>query len=322
MAEHDFDDPEAELGEDAIDPGSTLAKLMAENAALKDQAMRYAAEAENVRRRTEKEANDARAYAIQKFARDLLDASDNLHRAVEHAPKDVEDAAVKNFVMGVTMSEKALQTAFERNNLKRVMPEKGEKFDPNRHQAMMEQPADDVPPGSVIMGHAARLRAIRPHHPPGHGRGDAQGYSAAAAGQRGRLRARRRPRLGRRRGRRQGLSHGLRRAATSVGLRAGLRPRRHRPGRCRTGARTGQAAPPEPQADLPQPSDPAASNSLSGPIGHGDAGSRRPTAAPRLPHPRPRQARLRPASPIVPPAPPPLVLRSAVHSRYSRACPP
>lgn len=166
MAEHDFDDPEAELGEDAIDPGSTLAKLMAENAALKDQAMRYAAEAENVRRRTEKEANDARAYAIQKFARDLLDASDNLHRAVQHAPKDVDDAGVKNFVMGVEMSEKALQTAFERNNLKRVSPERGEKFDPNRHQAMMEQAADDVGPGSVIMvmqpGYELFGRIIRP----------------------------------------------------------------------------------------------------------------------------------------------------------------
>ena len=166
MAEHDFDDPEAELDEDAIDPGSTLAKLMAENAALKDQAMRYAAEAENVRRRTEKEANDARAYAIQKFARDLLDASDNLHRAVQHAPKDVDDAGVKNFVMGVEMSEKALQTAFERNNLKRVSPERGEKFDPNRHQAMMEQAADDVGPGSVIMvmqpGYELFGRIIRP----------------------------------------------------------------------------------------------------------------------------------------------------------------
>ena len=165
MAEDDYDMPEHE-GEDAIDPGSTLAKLMAENAQLKDQAMRYAAEAENVRRRTEKEANDARAYAIQKFARDLLDASDNLHRAVQHAPKDVDDAGVKNFVMGVEMSEKALQTAFERNNLKRVSPERGEKFDPNKHQAMMEQEAEDVAPGSVIMvmqpGYELFGRIIRP----------------------------------------------------------------------------------------------------------------------------------------------------------------
>ena len=152
--------------EDEIDPGSTLAKLMAENSALKDQAMRYAAEVENVKRRAEKEANDARAYAIQKFARDLLDASDNLHRAVEHAPKDVADATVKNFVMGVEMSEKALQTAFERNGLKRVAPIRGEKFDPNRHQAMMEQPAEDVGPGAVIQvmqpGYELFGRVIRP----------------------------------------------------------------------------------------------------------------------------------------------------------------
>ena len=149
MADIDDDMPETETEE--IDPGSTLARLMTENAALKDQAMRYAAEVENVKRRTEKEANDARAYAIQKFARDLLDASDNLHSAVTHAPKNVEDAGVKNFVMGVEMSEKALQTAFERNGLKRLVPERGEKFDPNRHQAVMEQPADDVTPGAVIM---------------------------------------------------------------------------------------------------------------------------------------------------------------------------
>ena len=149
-----------------IDPGSTLAKLMAENSALKDQAMRYAAEVENVKRRAEKEANDARAYAIQKFARDLLDASDNLRQAVQHAPKGVEDTAVKTFVTGVEMSEKALQTAFERNGLKRLTPERGEKFDPNKHQAMMEQPAEDLAPGAVIQvmqpGYELFGRLIRP----------------------------------------------------------------------------------------------------------------------------------------------------------------
>ena len=59
-------------GDDAIDT------LRAESAALRDQAMRYAAEAENTRRRAEREVNDARAYAIQKFARDLLGVADNL----------------------------------------------------------------------------------------------------------------------------------------------------------------------------------------------------------------------------------------------------
>lgn len=166
MAEQDDVERGMEFEEDAIDPGSTLAKLMAENAALKDQAMRYAAEAENIRRRTEREANDARAYAIQKFARDLLDASDNLFLAVQHAPREAADPAVKNFVMGVEMSEKALQTAFERNGLKRVQPKRGDKFDPHLHQAMMEQDAEGVPPGAVVQvlqaGYELFGRIVRP----------------------------------------------------------------------------------------------------------------------------------------------------------------
>jgi molecular chaperone GrpE len=152
--------PREALGEEAV------AALKAENAALKDQAMRYAAEAENVRRRTEREANDARAYAIQKFARDLLDAADNLSRALQFAPKETVDPAVSNFVMGVEMTEKALQTAFERNGLKRVQPNRGDRFDPNLHQAMMEQAADDVAPGCVIMvmqtGYELFGRIVRP----------------------------------------------------------------------------------------------------------------------------------------------------------------
>ena len=63
---------------------------------LKDQMLRYAAEAENTKRRAEREANDARAYAIQKFARDLLGVADNLARALQHAPADADDPLVKN----------------------------------------------------------------------------------------------------------------------------------------------------------------------------------------------------------------------------------
>jgi molecular chaperone GrpE len=151
-------------GEDAAH--DVLVKLMEENAALKDQALRVAAEAENTKRRTEKEAKDARDYAIQKFARDLLDAADNLARAVEHAPKGSGDPAVNNLVMGIEMTEKALQSAFERNGLKRIAPEKGSKFDPNQHQAMMEQPAEGVGPGSVVQvmqaGYELQGRLIRP----------------------------------------------------------------------------------------------------------------------------------------------------------------
>lgn len=167
-----------------------LAALKAENDALRDQALRYAADAENTKRRAEREANDARAYAIQRFARDLFDAADNLGRALSAAPRETEDAAFKNFIAGVEMTEKALQGAFERNGLKRVSPERGEKFDPHLHQAMMEQPADDLPPGSVIMvlqvGYELFGRIVRPAMvavtPKAALAASPQGYASAADG--------------------------------------------------------------------------------------------------------------------------------------------
>jgi molecular chaperone GrpE len=158
---------DAQLDPEALESlEAELAALKAENEALRDQALRYAADAENTKRRAEREANDARAYAIQRFARDLFDAADNLGRALAAAPRETEDAAFKNFIAGVEMTEKALQGAFERNGLKRVAPERGDKFDPHLHQAMMEQPADDLPPGSVIMvlqvGYELFGRIVRP----------------------------------------------------------------------------------------------------------------------------------------------------------------
>ena len=142
-----------------------LDHLQAENAALKDQMLRVAADAENAKRRAEREANDARAYAIQKFARDLLGVADNLSRALQHSPAG-EEAVVKNFVIGVELTEKELQGAFERNGLKKVEPARGSRFDPNLHQAMMEQPAGDVEPGAVIQvmqaGYELMGRIVRP----------------------------------------------------------------------------------------------------------------------------------------------------------------
>lgn len=139
--------------------------LAAENAALKEQVLRFAADAENTKRRAEREANDARAYAIQKFARDLLTVADTLGRAMT-APPQGDDPAVKNFVLGIEMTEKALQTAFEANSLKRLDPAKGTKFDPHQHQAMMEQPSTEVAAGGVIQvlqpGYELLGRLVRP----------------------------------------------------------------------------------------------------------------------------------------------------------------
>jgi molecular chaperone GrpE len=157
-AEDQMDGPDAALE-------AMLDALQAENAALKDQMLRVAAEAENAKRRAEREANDARAYAIQRFARDLLGVADNLSRALQHEPS-ADDPVVKNFVLGVEMTEKELAQAFERNGLKKVDPAKGSKFDPNLHQAMMEQPAPDLEPGTVVQvmqaGYELMGRIVRP----------------------------------------------------------------------------------------------------------------------------------------------------------------
>lgn len=157
--------PNGHDAEAALD-AAELEALRAEVAGLKEQVLRYAAEADNTKRRAEREMNDARAYAITKFARDLLGVADILERATASAPKDAADQAVKNFIVGIEMTQKELQSAFERNSLKRVEPGKGGKFDPHLHQAMMEQPGEDVAPGAVIKtlqaGYELFGRIVRP----------------------------------------------------------------------------------------------------------------------------------------------------------------
>lgn len=157
-----FETPEL----DAEAAAAETEALKQEVAALKEQVLRYAAEAENTRRRAEREANDARAYAITKFARDLLGVADNLSRATAHAPRDSADPVVKNFVVGVEMTEKELLAGFERNGLKKLDPKAGDKFDPHAHQAMMEQPGEGIPPGAVIKtlqsGYELLGRNVRP----------------------------------------------------------------------------------------------------------------------------------------------------------------
>jgi molecular chaperone GrpE len=164
MSEDHTPDAADEFLADAAE--AEIAALKAEAAGLKEQALRYAAEAENTKRRAEREANDARAYAIQKFARDLLGVADILDRAMAAAPVEHADPAIKNFVVGIEMMSKELLGAFERNGLKRIAPARGEKFDPHLHQAMMELPDTDVAPGGVVEvmqpGYELLGRLVRP----------------------------------------------------------------------------------------------------------------------------------------------------------------
>jgi molecular chaperone GrpE len=159
-------DETAPADDEMEDRAQDVELLRAELASLKEQVLRYAAEAENTRRRAEREANDARAFAIQRFARDLLGVADNLARAREHAPANAEDPLVKNLAVGLEMTEKDLLTAFDRNGLKRVDPPRGAKFDPHQHQAVMERQADDVGPGAVLdvlqPGYDLMGRIVRP----------------------------------------------------------------------------------------------------------------------------------------------------------------
>ncbi len=133
---------------------------------MKDQALRYAAEAENTRRRAEREINDARAFAIQGFAKDLLGVADNLARALEHAPREGEESPARALAVGLELTQKALASAFERNGLKLITPGQGERFDPHRHQAMMEQTSATIAPGGVIQvlqsGYELYGRVVRP----------------------------------------------------------------------------------------------------------------------------------------------------------------
>jgi molecular chaperone GrpE len=157
----------ADLPDDSLTDGEpALEQLKAELAEWRDKALRAAADAENIRRRAERETNDARAYAIQRFARDLFQAADNLERALTAAPRESGDAAVSNFVLGIEMTEKALQSAFERNGLKKISPARGDRFDPHLHQAMMEQDDAEVDPGAVAQtmqaGYELFGRVVRP----------------------------------------------------------------------------------------------------------------------------------------------------------------
>ena len=163
-----FDEAElnAEHGLDS-DPESLLPldQIIAERDEWKDRAMRAAAEADNVRRRTETQMNDARAFAIQRFAKDLLGVADNLERALMAAPKNA-DAGEAGLVTGLELTQKSLLQAFETNGLKRVAPGPGDAFDPHLHQAMMEQPSAEVPGGTVLQTMQAGFelfgRTVRP----------------------------------------------------------------------------------------------------------------------------------------------------------------
>ena len=138
-----------------------------ELAATKDQALRALAEAENTRRRAERELGDMSKYAVTNFARDLVGVLENLQRALDNIPQELEEStpAVANLATGVGMTLKELLSVFAKQGIKRIDP-MGEKFDHNFHQAVAQIDAADAEPGTVVQvlqaGYTIHDRLLRP----------------------------------------------------------------------------------------------------------------------------------------------------------------
>ena len=154
-----------ETADTAVDQ---VAALEAEKNELKDKFLRLMADMENLRRRTEREVADARAYAVTNFARDMLNVADNVRRGLETVPEEAResaDGAFKGLLEGVELTERDLLKTLERHGVKKLEP-MGQKFDPHVHQAMFEIPNADVPSGTVVQvvqsGYVIGDRVLRP----------------------------------------------------------------------------------------------------------------------------------------------------------------
>ena len=143
-----------------------VAELEAELAEAKSATLYARAEAQNLLRRAQKEAEDARNYAATGFARDILSVADNLGRALAAIPEELrEDDKMKALIIGLEATGRELDSVFARHGISKISA-LGETLDPNRHQAMMEMPSADAEPGTIVQeiqsGYMIRDRLLRP----------------------------------------------------------------------------------------------------------------------------------------------------------------
>ena len=139
-----------------------------ELAEYKDRLLRTLADMENMRKRTEREVADARVYGVSSFARDIVGVADNMHRAMQALDDELRskaDESMKALLDGVELTERELINVLEKNGVKKIEPQ-GQKFDPNRHQAMFEVEDASVPNGTVVQvmqsGYLIGERVLRP----------------------------------------------------------------------------------------------------------------------------------------------------------------
>lgn len=155
-------EPAAEGENDLL---ARIADLENQLDAAKQDVLYAHADTQNVRRRLEKEAQDARAYSATAFARDILSVSDNLTRALQAIPEDLrEDEKWKGLVIGLEATGRELESVFAKNGITRIAAV-GLPLDPNVHQAMIEMPSDQDP-GTVVQemvaGYMIKDRLLRP----------------------------------------------------------------------------------------------------------------------------------------------------------------
>ena len=154
-------------GAPVLDVPPREAALQAELDDMRDRWMRAEAENANVRARAKRDVEDARQYAVQKFATDVVEAAENLRRGLDSLPPSYpsEPEIVRRLRDGLAGIERSFVGVLERNGVHRDDPT-GALFSPDRHQAMSEQDAHGHPPGTVLQAYTPAWtlngRLIRP----------------------------------------------------------------------------------------------------------------------------------------------------------------
>jgi molecular chaperone GrpE len=164
-----LDDPEAEPADEEITEAAAEADeasaLRAEVAELKDRLLRALADAENIRKRGERDRRDAELYGATRFARDLLSVHDNFDRALGTVTDSVR-AAAPGLIEGIELTQRDLVNAFAKHKIAEIRPEAGDRFDPKLHQAMFEAPVPGTRAGDIIqvmnVGFMIGDRLLRP----------------------------------------------------------------------------------------------------------------------------------------------------------------
>ncbi|MEM6914121.1 MAG: nucleotide exchange factor GrpE [Pseudomonadota bacterium] len=160
MAE-EFAEQDAEIDDAALE----LDQLRAERDEYKDRFMRALADAENARKRSDKDRREAENYGGSKLARDMLPVYDNLKRALEAATEEQKEHSAA-LLEGVELTMRELLNVFKKHGIEMIAPEVGDRFDPKLHQAMFEAPVPDTVAGDIIQvaaeGFLLHDRLLRP----------------------------------------------------------------------------------------------------------------------------------------------------------------